>query len=185
MHKQIKDLIFINGFFVFAINMFAPLYALFIQKLSTDVIHVGLIWAVYIICSGVFVFFISRYENHLKYADYFLVAGFLMRVVGWTGYLFASSLWHIYAIQLFLALGEAFGTPSYNSLFSWYLDKTKFASEWGMNQAINSFIMGAAAFIGAAIVQRFGFNALFAVMIVLSFISTFLAIRFRRQLNTR
>ena len=117
MHKQIKLLIFINGFFVFAINMFAPLYALFIQKISFDVIHVGGVWATYIILSGFLVYLISKYENNLKYADYFLISSFLMRALGWGSYIFATSLWHLYAIQIFLALGEAFGTPSYNSLF--------------------------------------------------------------------
>jgi len=150
-----------------------------------DVIHVGGVWATYIILSGFLVYLISKYENNLKYADYFLISSFLMRALGWGSYIFATSLWHLYAIQIFLALGEAFGTPSYNSLFSKYLDKGKFASEWGLQTTINSSLMGGAAFIGSLIVKSFGFNSLFIAMIILSLISTLFAIRFKKSFGVR
>lgn len=183
MHKQIGHLLLINSFFVFAISLFAPLYAIYVGKISATIVHVGSIWGVFIFSTGILTYFVSKYENNLRYADYFLISGFLLRAIGWTGYILATYVWHLYLIQIIFALGEAFGTPSYNALFSKYLDKGKFATEWGFHTVINSFMIGTAAFAGAIIVQNFGFTTLFILMIVLSLVSTVIAFIYRKLLE--
>lgn len=183
MHRQIKYLISINAFFIFAFNMFLPLYAIFVESISASIYHVGGVWSFYIFTTGLLVYIISRYENRIKYADNFLILGFLMRALGWSGYIFVSSVLHLYVVQILLALGEAFGTPSYNALFSRYLDRGRFASEWGLNISINSFLMGGAAIAGTLIAATFGFSVLFIFMILLSLISTILSLRFKKELS--
>ena len=185
MHKQIRYLLLINSFFVFAINLFGPLYAIFIRQITPEIYHVGGIWSFYIFSVGVLVLLISKYENRLKYADYFLILGFFFRSMGWLGYIFAEKIFHLYLIQIFLAIGESLGTPSFNFLYSKNLDKGNFASEWGLNTSISAFIMGAAAIIGSIIVKIFGFVPLFIFMIILSFISTIIAFKYRKQLGAK
>lgn len=164
-------------------NLFAPLYAVFIMDLTSEVYHVGGIWGFYIFSVGILVLLISKYENRSKYADYFLILGFVFRVSGWLGYIFANSVIHLYLIQILLALGESFGTPSYNLLYSRYLDKGHFASEWGLNTSISAFIMGGAAILGAIVVKNFGFIPLFVFMIILSLVSMIIALKYRRDLG--
>jgi len=173
----------INSFFVFAINMFGPLYAVYVQKIDTTVLNVGGIWSFYIFGVGIFAYLVSRLESHIKYASYLLILGFLLRASGWLGYIFANEVWQLYAIQVFLALGEALGSPSYNQLFAEHVGKGSVAPEWGISMSINSIIMGIASFAGALIVYTYGFNALFAVMILLSFVSTILALKYRKLLH--
>ncbi|HLD80497.1 MAG TPA: MFS transporter [archaeon] len=185
MHKQIKYLILINAVFVFALNMFAPLYAIFVQGITKDIVHVGGVWGFYIISVGVFTYFISKWEDKLKYADLFLLLGFALRALGWGGYLVAATLGHVYLIQLVLALGEAFGTPAYNAMFAKYLDKGRFASEYGLQTSIHSFVIGGASVIGALIVSEYGFKALFALMIAFSGASTLAAYKYRGLLGFR
>lgn len=183
MHKQIKLLILTNSFFIFAVSLFAPLYAIYVEQISASLYHVGGIWGFYLICVGVLVYFISKFENKIKYADYFLILGFMFRSIGWCGYLFASSLIHLYLIQIFIALGESFSTPSYNFLFSKNLDRGKSGSEWGLNTSLNAFIIGFAAIAGSIIVQNYGFAPLFIIMITLSLVSTIFAVKYRKQLG--
>ncbi len=182
MRKQIKYLILINSFFVFAINMFAPLYAAYIQKMDVGVVNIGGIWSFYILSVGILAYLISKWSRSHEYISHFLILGFVFRAAGWMGYIYAGSIWQLYLIQLFLALGEALGSPAYNSLFASHLDNGKFSPEWGFNMSINSFITGGAPLVGAAVVYAFGFGALFAFMIGLSFISTTLAFRYRNAL---
>jgi len=184
MRKQIIYLIVINSFFVFAINMFAPLYAAYVQNIDNAVINVGGIWSFYIFGVGIFTYFVSKSENRLKYADS-LVIGFLFRIVGWTGYIFSYSVLHLYLIQVFLALGEAFGSPSYNSLFSTHLEKGKFTRAWGLGISINSIVTGIASFIGSLIVVIAGFKTLFIIMIGMSLVSTVLALRYRDLMHLK
>ena len=121
MKKQLKQLLLVNSFFLFAMNMFSPLYAVFIQKIDSAIYHVGGIWSFYILTVGILTLIIRNYENHQKYADYFLILGFICRLIGWTSYVFATSLIHLYLIQIIMALGESFGTPSYNLIYSSFL----------------------------------------------------------------
>lgn len=181
MKFQLKLLILLNSFFVFSVNLFAPLYAVYVQKIDSAVYHIGGIWSFYILLAGFLTIFISRFENHKKYADYFLIVGFAFRIIGWFGYIFASSLLHLYLIQIFMALGESFGTPSFNFIYSSYLTKGEIAHDWGINSGINYIIMGAASFLGGMIVYLYGFHALFGAMIFFSSMSILLALKFRKS----
>lgn len=183
MHRQIRYLILINSFFVFAMNMFAPLYAVYVQKIGGTTAHIGAIWGFYILCVGAFTYLISKYEDHSKYIGHFITLGFIFRATGWFWYIFASSIWQLFLIQVLLALGEGFGTPAYNSLFSRYLDRGKFASEWGLNTSVNSVIMGLASFAGGIVVYYSGFVSLFILMVGLSLISTLMAFRYKKALG--
>ena len=171
MHKELKYLLLTNSFFLFANNLFAPLFALFIQKIDSAVFHVGGIWSTYIFGVGILTFILSRYENHIEYADYFLIAVFFFRMIGWIAYYFSTQLWHLYLIQIIMAIGEALGSPSYNVIYSRFLTKGKYGSDWGLNTSITSFVIGFASLFGGLIVQYFGFDILFIIMIVSSIIS--------------
>jgi hypothetical protein len=181
MKRQLAILITINSFFVFAMSMFAPLYAVYIQKIDAATYHIGGIWAFYLLCVAGLTYSISKFENRRKYADYFLIMGFFCRMIGWLGYIYANSLGHLYFIQAFLALGEAFGTPSFDLIYSSFLTKGKIASEWGTDISLNALITAAASFTGGIIVHSFGFTVLFFIMIGLSLLSTGIALKYRRE----
>lgn len=182
MKPQLKLLLLVNSFFVFAGNLFAPFYALFVQSINLEIYHIGGIWSVFIFSSGILTLIISRYENHKKYADYFLILGFLFRAFGWLSYLFVERLWQLYLIQIIMAFGEAFGTPTFNFLYSSHLTKGEIATDWGINSAINAFIIGTASFIGGMIIQFFGFNALFMTMVGLALLSSGIAWKYKKKI---
>ena len=70
-----------------------------------------------------------------------------------------------------------------SALYSLFLDKGQYASEWGLSASINAFIMGFAAIIGSIIVTYFGFPILFLSMIIMSLISTSLALKYKDMLT--
>ncbi|MFH1175014.1 MAG: MFS transporter [archaeon] len=185
MHKQIKKLLLINSFFLLGANLFAPLYALYVQQIDAHIVNVGAIWGVYILSVGLFVLFIRKFENNLKKTSKYLILGFFLRALGWVGYLFAARLWHLYVIQIVLALGEAFGTPAYRSLFSNYLDKGQYSSEWGLDIFFTCIITSIAAFAGGLIVQYYNFKTLFVIMICFSLLSVFLALQYTSVLSDK
>jgi hypothetical protein len=82
-----------------------------------------------------------------------------------------------------MALGESFGTPSFDLIYTSFLTKGRIASEWGSDISLNALITAVASFIGGLIVYGYGFTALFCVMIGASLVSTVLAIRYRKEFN--
>jgi len=185
MQRQIKILITANAFFLLAANAFAPLYAVFVQGITDKVYHVGAIWGTFVFSAGIFVLLFSKYENNLRYANYFLIGGFIIRAIGWAGYMVSTQVWHLYAVQIVLAIGAAMGSPSYSSLYTRYLTKKHYASDWGMDLSIGSILAGIAAFIGGFIVDLYGFNFLLITMIVLSLLSAIVAYIYRKELGTK
>ncbi|MFH0713380.1 MAG: hypothetical protein V1722_02355 [Candidatus Micrarchaeota archaeon] len=85
-------------------------------------------------------------------------------------------------MQLIFALGEAFGTPAYNYMYSSFVNQNKFGNEWSVNTATVAFIVGLASLVGVIIVEKLGFHALFVAMIVLSFVSIGIALKYGKEL---
>ena len=182
MKNNIKKILLLNSFFVFGQTMFLPLYAIYIQKIDQAVFHAGGVWSFYILSFGILTFFIRKHLNNKKFSVNYMILNYIIRIVGWVGYIFAFSIWHLYALQLLFAIGESFGTPSYDLLYSINLTKGKFASDWGLDKSITAFITAGGAFSGGVIVQYFGFITLFILMIVLSTFSIILALKYRKSL---
>jgi hypothetical protein len=184
MKTKLKLLILTNSFIVIAINLFAPFYAVYIAKLTESNYHIGTIWSAFVVLAALFTFILSRFENNKQYADHFLIASFISRSIGWYLYTVATNIYHIYFIQVFLALGEALGTPSYNLLFTNFLQKGKIAYDWGVNSSITFLTIGVASFVSGFIIEWYGFNVLFYIMILLSFIAMILGLKFKNEFSS-
>jgi len=151
--------------------MFPPLFALFVEKLKGGAFAAGSIWATFAIVTGILILIISRFGDRLREKEYLVAAGYFFRFVAWMGYYFATSLWHLYFLQIFLAIGEAAGTPAFNAIYSEHLDKGKYVRQWGICNSSGAIIMGVAAFVGGSIVSQFDFKTLFLIMTSLAAIS--------------
>lgn len=121
--KPLKILLGINSIFVLGASMFPPLFALFVEELKGGAFVAGSIWATFAIVTGILILIFSRFGDQIKEKEYLVAGGYLLRIIAWIGYFFASSLWHLYILQLILAMGEASGTPAFNAIYSEHLNK--------------------------------------------------------------
>ena len=182
-NKSLRILIGINSIFILAANMFPPLFALFVQKIGGGLFEAGSIWAVFAIFTGFLMLLITRFGDRVFEKEYLVAGGYICRMLGWLGYFFASSLWHLYLLQLVLALGEALGTPAFNAIYSEHLDKGKYIRQWGACGSLSLIVMGIAAFLGGSIASMVGFRILFLLMSGLAALSfIFLMIQPRKAL---
>jgi len=182
-NKSLVTLLFINSIFVLAANMFPPLFALFVKEVGGNALSAGSLWAVFAIVTGILTMIISRHGDRLKETEYLIAGGYACRAIAWIGYFFSHSLWQLYILQLLLAIGESLGSPAFNAIYSKHLNIGNYIKQWGINNSLNSIIMGIAALLGGIIVFQLGFRTLFAIMASLSIISfVFLMIQPRKLL---
>ncbi|MFH1657349.1 MAG: MFS transporter [bacterium] len=181
-NKPLKILIIINGIFSLGAYMFPPVFALFVKELGGGVLDAGTIWATYAIIAGLLVSLIIRYGDNIKEKEYLVAAGYAFRILAWTGYIFVSALWQLYALQILLAIGESLGAAAFNAIYSEHLEKNKYVGQWGAWNSSNTVIGGLAALSGGLIVFHFGFQVLFVVMTALAIISFILLMIQPRQL---
>lgn len=172
-NKPLLLLFLINSIFVFAGSLFGPLYALYVSRLDNSITAISFSWSVFMLSSTLFSYLIGKYGDKLKEQEYLLAAGFFVRGLAWVGYIFVDNLVWLIVLQVFLGLGEAMGTPSWNAIFAKHLDNKKEVMEYSSWNVINNLMVATATVVGGFIASYFGFNALFVIMSSLAFVSFF------------
>ncbi|MCD6477724.1 MAG: MFS transporter [Candidatus Aenigmarchaeota archaeon] len=168
MRRELKILLSAAGLFIVAGGLFGPIYAVFVEKIGGDLLTAGSAYGLYSISAGFLIFLISKWEDHVKHQEKLVVLGYLLSTIGFLGYLLIRTPIHLFIVQIILGLGEAVGTPAYDGLYSKYLDKGKFVSEWGLWESMHYILTAIAAVIGGFLANMLGFKILFIFMFFLS-----------------
>lgn len=171
INKSLRVLFVLNSIFVFAGSLLGPLYAVYVQGIDNKVIMVSASWAVFMIASTIFMYFVSKYGDGVKEKEYLLAGGFLVRSLAWIGYLFVNNITGLIFIQIVLGLGEALGTPSWNAIFAKHLDGKHEIMDYSLWDIVNNFMIAVATIAGGIIVTLFGFKFLFVAMSLLALVS--------------
>lgn len=169
MKGQLKAMIEASMFFNFGAGFFTPVYAVFVKNIGGSLLDAGIAWALYSIFLGVFVFVFGKLEDKKLDKKKMVVIGYLILSASTLGYIIISSPFHLFILQAIIGLASGMLIPGWFSLYERFIDKGKEASEWAYWSGGKSIVIGIAAFLGGAIVQFFGWNALFMVMFVFQF----------------
>lgn len=160
-----------NGIFVLAGGFLGPLYTVFVQNFEKNIFTISLSWATFLISTTVFMFIISKTGDRILEKEYLLMGGYLLRAAGWFLFAFIDSLSMLIFLQILLGLGEALGSPAFDTIFAEHLDSGRHVAEYANWKLIENITVAIAVIIGGFIVSRFGFMPLFYLMSVLAMIS--------------
>jgi MFS family permease len=169
---MLSDFIISAGF-----GFVAPIFAIFI----TDKIHggtietVGFASAFYWLAAVITRLPIARYIDKTKSEKddfYFMIFGSVLISVTPFLYIASSEIWHIYAIQILYGLGYSLRIPGWYGMFTRHIDKGAEGYEWSFDSLISGLGAGATAALGGIMAVKFGFNALFVLIGIISIIST-------------
>ena len=176
MRHTLKILLSSSFFMILAAGFFGPIYAIFVEDIGGDILTAGSAYAIFSIASGVLIFILSKWEDHIKHQEKLIIIGRLLSVVAFGGYLLVQNPYHLFAVQLLLGLAVAVTTPAFDSLYSKNLSKGKFASEWGKWEAMYGIVAGISAIVGAFIAREFGFKTLFLIMLIMAIMSLIMSL---------
>ena len=168
MNKILKYLLLAESFSLLAAGLFGPIYAIFVENIGGDILDAGGAYAAFSLAAGVMIFIISRWEDHIKYKEKLIIVGQVIGSFGILGYLFIQNPIHLFIVQVVLGLSQAVYSPAFDGLYSSFLDRGKFASEWGLYDSIDYITAAISAAAGGAVATFFGFHVLFMAMFVLS-----------------
>lgn len=170
-NKSLRILFLLNSIFVFAGSLFGPLYAVYVQGIDNRIISVSVSWAVFMIASTVFMYFVGKYGDKIHEKEYLLAGGFLVRAVAWFGYIYVTNITSLLIIQIILGLGQALGTPAWNVLFAKHLDGNREIMDYSSWDIISNLVTALATVIGGLMVTALGFKPLFLIMGYLALVS--------------
>lgn len=178
INKIIYILTLSDIFIIGAFSLIMPLFAIFVTQNIADatVKTVGFFTAIYWLSKSVLqipiAWFLDKREGE-KDEFYALVIGYFLSALVAFSYIKVSAVWHIYGIAVLVGLADALGVPSYLSIFSRHLDRFKENIEWTVRSIGVGLSAAGAGALAGIIVDKFGFNAVFALGGVLSLFAAF------------
>lgn len=179
MHKEIMLFLGATSFFEFAMGMLGPIYAIYVQNIGGDILAVGTAWSIFMIVSGVGIYFMGQIEDRIKNDRKEIILGYVIMSIGLLGYIFVSNIYQLFVIQVILGISTVISTPAKDSFYTKYLDKGKYDSEWAAWEGSWYTVTGLAALGGAYLVKVYNFQILFVVMFVLSIVGLILIIQLK------
>lgn len=113
----------------------------------------------------------GRYSDTIKESELIIALGYCIIGLGFFLYTIADSVWFLFGIQALIGLGEAIYSPTFDAIYSKYLDGERSGAQWGIWESANYFSIAIGAIIGGTVVTWFGFSMLFIIMGSLCFVS--------------
>mgnify|MGYP001570132032 FL=1 len=177
VNRVIRHLVISNFFLNFAFGLLAPIFAIFVlQNIEGASLRViGLATACYWIARTATTVPLSRFmdkTNGERDEYYFMIVGsFLMSSLP-LFYILSSLPWHIYLIQFLMGLANSMAIPAWRILFTDHIDRGRTGYEWSLEDIAIGASVGASAYLGSILADKFGFEIIFILLTLLGYLAT-------------
>jgi len=170
INRSLRILITANTAMVFIIGMFAPFYAVFVQKIGGNIALAGFSWAVFSIVAGILTLLFSNWQLKIKEQELLLALGYFIRGITFLSYAFMGSITQLIFTQILWGIGAAIGTPAFDAVYSAHTNQKDSIVQWGQWEGIAAIATGLAAIVGGILIQAIGYPSVFIGMSALSFL---------------
>lgn len=164
LNKSLRVLLTLNTAVTFVVGLFAPFYAIFVQKIGGDLAFVGFSWAVLQIVAGVLTLLFTRWELRVREQELLLAFGYFIRAVVFFSYAFMTSMTQLICTQVLWGIAVAVGVPAFDAVYAAHTTRDGSIVEYGGLEGVTSIAVGFAALLGGLIVKSFGFTPIFITM---------------------
>lgn len=155
---------------IFILGMFAPFYAVFIEKIGGNIAFAGFSWALVSIVSGILILLFTNWQLRVKEQELLLAIGYIIRGFVFLSYALMANIPQLIFTQILWGIAVAIGTPAFDAVYSSHTSKENSIMQWGQWEGIAALSTGFAALIGGLLIQNFGYPIIFIVMAAISFL---------------
>ena len=167
--RSIRILITVSTLMMFLTGLFAPFYALFVEKLGGGIEVAGESWAVFSIVSGIMILLFRSWESTIQQKRRIMIGGMFLRSFTFILFIFINSFLELILVQALVGISIALINPSYDALFTKHTSEKAAISDWGGWEGMTSIASGLASVTGGYLIKFFGYEAVFIPMAVVSF----------------
>jgi len=164
LNKSLRVLIASNTALTFVIGLFAPFYAIYIQKLGGGIAFAGLSWAIFGIVTGVLTIAFSYWGLKVKEPELLIALGYFIRGLSFFSYAFMGSMAQLVLTQVLWGIGAAIGTPAFDSVYAAHTEGEQSMLQWASWEGFSSIAAGLAAIGGGLLIESFGYQTVFLIM---------------------
>lgn len=171
VNTPLKFLLLISSGFMFASAMFTPIYALFVKEIGGSVTQTSTAWAIFLATAGLLTFITGKLENKIKETELAIVWSQYVICVAYILYYFTTTIPMLYTAMIVSGIGNALFWPAFHAIYTKHIDDTNSVFQWSIYDALAYLIPAIGAVIGGYLVKIYGFDLIFIIMAILSFIS--------------
>ncbi len=179
LNKVIKYFVISDFIFLGAWGLIGPIFSIFILEdvVGTTLVTVGMTSSIYWIVKSIVqipvAIFIDKREGE-KDDFYTLLFGLVLAGFSAMMFLTVNTISGLYVVQFIHAIAMGLYIPSWSAIFSRHIDKTHAAFNWSLSSTTIGFAHGITALVGGIIGGAFGFQAIFVLVGILSFVGAFI-----------
>lgn len=167
-----SDILLLSGW-----GLINPIMAVFFtdQIVGGSVELAGLAATTYFVVKSIVQIPVARFNDKRpgEWDDYWvMIIGSLLITVSAFMFAFVRLPWQVFAVQIVAGLGGAFSYPSWLAIFTRHIDKREEALEWSLYYTATDLGAALTAGLGGYIAGSFGYQSLFLVVGVVSFLGT-------------
>lgn len=170
LNRSLRILITLNTAITFVIGLFAPFYAIYVQKIGGDIAFAGFTWAVFQIIAGVLTLLFTHWSLRVREQELLLSFGYLVRSVVFLSYAFMGSMAQLVFTQILWGIAAAISVPAFDAIYAAHTSRDGSIVEWGGLEGVTSIAVGVAALLGGLVIKAFGFTPIFVLMSATTFL---------------
>jgi DHA1 family quinolone resistance protein-like MFS transporter len=177
VHKIIRSLVISDLFILSSYGLIQPIFSIFILQniVKATITDIGVALTIELFTRSLFQIIIAKWADEEKgncRELYTLFVGSLLISIVPLGYLFSTTMTHIFIAQFLHGLGQALSYPSWRVLFTRYVRQEQAGYEWGIYDTVTSLGIAGAATLGAYFADKYSFSYLFIMVSTFSFLGT-------------
>lgn len=173
MHKTAKILLLAGSFWYLGEGMFAPLFALFADKIGGDVFDI--VWATvaYLLVKGILVMVVGRMSDKKVTKERFLMAGYVLNTIFTFSYLLVKTPIDLMLVEVGMGIAVSLTIPTWDALLSRYdVDEENSGFMWGLVSGQANLSNALAIIVGGIILKATSYNVLFFSMGIVQLLGT-------------
>ncbi len=183
MNKALKLLIISDIFIFSGFGLVSPILAIFIKDnlVGGTILAAGIASTIFLITHSLLQIFLA-YKFNPKDRIWMLWLGTAFIALVPFGYIFSTSIYHLYFVQFIYGVGAAFAYPTWSSLFTSNLEKGKRGFQWAVYSSAVGIGTAITAGVGAWLAQVTSFQLVFVLTGVISIMGLLVLFKLEKKI---
>ncbi|MBL8159005.1 MFS transporter [Candidatus Saccharibacteria bacterium] len=172
LNRPLRIILFVDFLVLSSAAMFAPLQAIFVQKVGGDVLDAGLASTAFALVAACVVVAAGKRADKSRHKQKLVALGYLFCAIGFAAYLAVDSVLSLFIVQAWIGMSQAFIAPAYDALYTDQIGPKRLeGTRWSIWEASNYLAIATGGVVGGLIGKYFGFPVLFVLMSALCLFS--------------
>jgi len=182
MNKTLRLLIISDIFVLSGFGMIAPILAIFINDnlVGGSIFSAGLASTIFLITHASLQLLFS-YKFSPKDRLWMLKLGTVLIMFVPLGYIFSTSIYHIYFVEFLYGIGAAFSYPSWSSLFTAHLESGRRGFQYSLYSSGVGIGTAITAAGGAWLAEEVGFKPVFILTGIMTLVGLLILFKLNKS----